>query len=59
MNPRPPTLARRLQVVDLGREVPYRAALDHGLIYTRLGNPLGKAELAAGPPAPKTAPRIR
>ncbi len=38
---------------------PYRAALDHGLIYTRLGNPLGKAELAAGPPAPKTAPRIR
>lgn len=28
MNPRPPTLARRLQVVDLGREVPYRAALE-------------------------------
>ena len=26
---------------------PYRAALDQGLIYTRLGNPLGKAELAA------------
>src|SRR6478672_13436185 len=25
---------------------PYRAALDQGLIYTRLGNPLGKAELA-------------
>ena len=38
---------------------PYRAALDHGLIYTRLGNPLGKAELADGPPAPKAAPRIR
>ncbi|WP_067901528.1 enoyl-CoA hydratase/isomerase family protein [Nocardia vaccinii] len=26
---------------------PYRAALDQGLIYTRLGNPVGKAELAA------------
>ncbi|WP_024802909.1 enoyl-CoA hydratase/isomerase family protein [Nocardia sp. BMG51109] len=26
---------------------PYRAALDQGLLYTRLGNPLGKAELAA------------
>ena len=25
---------------------PYRAAMDQGLIYTRLGNPLGKAELA-------------
>jgi enoyl-CoA hydratase/carnithine racemase len=26
---------------------PYRAAMDQGLIYTRLGNPLGTAELAA------------
>ena len=26
---------------------PYRAALDQGLIYTRLGNPLGQAELGA------------
>jgi enoyl-CoA hydratase/carnithine racemase len=26
---------------------PYRAALEQGLIYTRLGNPLGKSELAA------------
>ena len=26
---------------------PYRAALEQGLIYTRLGNPLGTAELAA------------
>ncbi len=26
---------------------PYRAALDQNLIYTRLGNPLGQAELAA------------
>jgi enoyl-CoA hydratase/carnithine racemase len=37
---------------------PYRAALDQGLIYTRLGNPLGKAELAANP-VPKVPPRIR
>ncbi|WP_371514978.1 enoyl-CoA hydratase/isomerase family protein [Mycobacterium sp. 1164966.3] len=26
---------------------PYRAAMEQGLIYTRLGNPLGKGELAA------------
>lgn len=42
---------------------PYRAALDQGLIYTRLGNPLGTAELAAqhdspAPPAART-PKIR
>ncbi len=37
---------------------PYRAALDQGLIYTRLGNPLGQAELAASP-IPKVTPRIR
>lgn len=38
---------------------PYRAAMDQGLIYTRLGNPLGKAELAAQENTPKGAPRIR
>lgn len=38
---------------------PYRAALDQGLIYTRLGNPIGQAEIAARPPAAKQAPRIR
>ena len=30
---------------------PYRAALDQGLIYTRLGNPIGKAELGRKPRA--------
>ena len=41
---------------------PYRAAMEQGLIYTRLGNPIGMAEAAAAssdedpPPAP---PRIR
>jgi len=44
---------------------PYRAALDQGLIYTRLGNPIGTAELAAcdsdpsGPSGPLPDPRIR
>jgi enoyl-CoA hydratase/carnithine racemase len=41
---------------------PYRAALDQGLIYTRLGNPLGKAELAdsdGGHNGATTEPRIR
>jgi enoyl-CoA hydratase/carnithine racemase len=37
---------------------PYRAALEQGLIYTRLGNPIGMAEVAAKPPA-KRDPRIR
>ncbi|WP_329407710.1 enoyl-CoA hydratase/isomerase family protein [Nocardia vinacea] len=40
---------------------PYRAALDQGLIYTRLGNPLGKAELASrsGDSTTTRRPRIR
>jgi enoyl-CoA hydratase/carnithine racemase len=37
---------------------PYRAAMEQGLIYTRLGNPLGKAE-AARAPQPKRPPRTR
>jgi enoyl-CoA hydratase/carnithine racemase len=37
---------------------PYRAALEQGLIYTRLGNPIGMAEVAARPPA-RREPRIR
>jgi hypothetical protein len=38
---------------------PYRAALEQGLIYTRLGNPIGTAELAerGGPVEPE--PRLR
>jgi enoyl-CoA hydratase/carnithine racemase len=40
---------------------PYRAALDQGLIYTRLGNPIGQAELAARTADDRSAraPRIR
>jgi enoyl-CoA hydratase/carnithine racemase len=37
---------------------PYRAAMEQGLIYTRLGNPLGKAQLAEHPPVSRP-PRIR
>jgi enoyl-CoA hydratase/carnithine racemase len=37
---------------------PYRAALEQGLIYTRLGNPLGQAELAASRTT-VTEPRVR
>jgi enoyl-CoA hydratase/carnithine racemase len=38
---------------------PYRAALEQGLIYTRLGNPLSKAELENQGGPRKSEPRIR
>jgi len=37
---------------------PYRAAMEQGLIYTRVGNPLGMAEVAEHPLA-RTQPRVR
>jgi enoyl-CoA hydratase/carnithine racemase len=37
---------------------PYRVAMEQGLIYTRLGNPIGMAEVAADPPE-KREPRVR
>ena len=37
---------------------PYRAAMEQGLIYTRLGNPVGQAAIAADPPV-RTPPRFR
>jgi len=37
---------------------PYRAAMDQGLIYTRLGNPIGMAETGGRPPRVEN-PRIR
>ena len=37
---------------------PYRAAMEQGLIYTRVGNPLGVAELAERP-VPPSDPRLR
>lgn len=38
---------------------PYRAALEQGLIYTRLGNPLGTAELATQKSEGPRQPKIR
>jgi len=38
---------------------PYRAAMEQNLIYTRLGNPLGTAELATNGEGTPAAPRIR
>ena len=37
---------------------PYRAAMEQGLIYTRLGNPIGMAEVKQRPPSSRP-PRIR
>ena len=36
---------------------PYRAAMEQGLIYTRLGNPIGQAAIAENPPE-KKPPRL-
>jgi enoyl-CoA hydratase/carnithine racemase len=38
---------------------PYRAALEQNLIYTRLGNSLGQAELAAQANSVQAIPRVR
>ena len=38
---------------------PYRAALEQNLIYTRLGNPIGQAELAEQGSPSRSEPRIR
>jgi enoyl-CoA hydratase/carnithine racemase len=38
---------------------PYRAAMEQGLIYTRLGNPLGTAELAKAGKPRADPPRVR
>jgi len=37
---------------------PYRAAMEQGLLYTRLGNPIGMAEVKQKPTTPRP-PRIR
>jgi enoyl-CoA hydratase/carnithine racemase len=39
---------------------PYRAAMEQGLLYTRVGNPIGMAAAAADDdPAPASPPTIR
>jgi hypothetical protein len=37
---------------------PYRAAMDQGLLYTRVGNPIGMAEVSRKTPV-RRPPRIR
>ncbi|GFM18036.1 MULTISPECIES: enoyl-CoA hydratase/isomerase family protein [Mycobacteriaceae] len=56
---KPPTATQgTVKAIWESLDKPYRAAMDQGLIYTRLGNPLAKAELAERP-IPKSTPRIR
>lgn len=56
---KPPTATQgTVKAIWESLDKPYRAAMDQGLIYTRLGNPIANDELAARP-IPKTVPRIR
>ncbi|OBJ56324.1 enoyl-CoA hydratase/isomerase family protein [Mycobacterium asiaticum] len=55
----PPTATQgTVKAIWESLDKPYRTAMEQGLIYTRLGNPLGQAELAAQPPT-KRKPQIR
>ena len=45
---KPPTATQgTVKAIWESLDKPYRAAMDRGLIYTRLGNPIAKQELAA------------
>ena len=56
---KPPTATQgTVKAIWESLDKPYRAAMDQGLIYTRLGNPIATSELAERP-MPKTQPRIR
>lgn len=56
---KPPTATQgTVKAIWESLDKPYRAAMDQGLIYTRLGNPIATAELAERP-VPKRPPRIR
>lgn len=56
---KPPTATQgTVKAIWESLDKPYRAGMEQGLIYTRLGNPIGKAELAAEN-ADKQTPRIR
>lgn len=61
---KPPTAtAGTVKAIWESLDKPYRAAMEQNLIYTRLGNPLGTAELAAGndsgAPSAARTPKIR
>ncbi|ORA33055.1 enoyl-CoA hydratase/isomerase family protein [Mycobacterium aquaticum] len=56
---KPPTATQgTVKAIWESLDKPYRAAMDQGLIYTRLGNPIAKAEMTARPFA-QTPPRLR
>ncbi|MFW0783369.1 enoyl-CoA hydratase/isomerase family protein [Gordonia sp. CPCC 206044] len=59
---KPPTATQgTVKAIWESLDKPYRAAMDQGLIYTRLGNPIATAELrdCASPTSPSSNPRIR
>ncbi|MEZ0341257.1 enoyl-CoA hydratase/isomerase family protein [Mycobacterium sp. pV006] len=57
---KPPTATQgTVKAIWESLDKPYRAAMDQGLIYTRLGNPLATAELGEQGPREKKPPRIR
>src|SRR3978361_752163 len=57
---KPPTATQgTVKAIWESLDKPYRAAMEQGLIYTRLGNPLGKAQLAAQPGRAVADPRMR
>jgi enoyl-CoA hydratase/carnithine racemase len=57
---KPPTATQgTVKAIWESLDKPYRAAMEQNLIYTRLGDPLGQAELAARSPGDRSAPRLR
>jgi len=57
---KPPTATQgTVKAIWESLDKPYRAAMEQNLIYTRLGNPLGQAELADRSPAGRSTPRLR
>lgn len=57
---RKPTIATQgtVRAIWESLDKPYRAAVEQGLIYTRLGNPIGSAEVDRAS-MPRSTPRIR
>ena len=57
---KPPTATQgTVKAIWESLDKPYRAAMEQNLIYTRLGNPLGQAELAGRSPGDRPTPRLR
>jgi enoyl-CoA hydratase/carnithine racemase len=57
---KPPTATQgTVKAIWESLDKPYRAAMEQNLIYTRLGNPLGQAELADRSPVDRPTPRLR